>query len=108
MTGVLVEGVHAVIDLPPDAIEAPPQFGTGAAGHYLLGMGALGEHFVPILDIDRVLTEDGVLAQLGVVLDKRWRQHEFQTTGAEAIDVPMLAASVPCSVEKGLGDHGRH
>ncbi len=64
MTGVLVEGVHAVIDLPPDAIEAPPQFGTGAAGHYLLGMGALGEHFVPILDIDRVLTEDGVLEGL--------------------------------------------
>ena len=64
MTGVLVEGVHAVIDLPPDAIEAPPHFGTGAAGHYLLGMGTLGEHFVPILDIDRVLTEDGVLEGL--------------------------------------------
>ena len=64
MTGILVEGVHAVIDLPPDAIEAPPHFGTGAAGHYLLGMGTLGEHFVPILDIDRVLTEDGVLEGL--------------------------------------------
>ncbi len=64
MTGVLVEGVHAVIDLPPDAIEAPPNFGTGAAGHYLLGMGTLGEHFVPILDIDRVLTEDGILEGL--------------------------------------------
>ena len=64
MTGILVEGVHAVIDLPPDAIEAPPNFGTGAAGRYLLGMGTLGEHFVPILDIDRVLTEDGVLEGL--------------------------------------------
>ena len=64
MTGILVEGVHAVIDLLPDAIEAPPNFGTGAAGHYLLGMGTLGEHFVPILDIDRVLTEDGILEGL--------------------------------------------
>ncbi len=64
MTGILVEGVHAVIDLPPEAIEAAPNFGTGAAGHYLLGMGTLGEHFVPILDIDRVLTEDGVLEGL--------------------------------------------
>ena len=64
MTGVLVEGVHAVIDLPPDSIEPPPSFGTGAAGQYLLGMGTLGENFVPILDIDRVLTEDGVLEGL--------------------------------------------
>ena len=31
---------------------------------YLLGMGTLGEQFVPILDIDRVLTEDGVLEEL--------------------------------------------
>ncbi len=64
MTGILVEGVHAVIDLPPDAIEAAPSFGTGAAGQYLLGMGTLGDKFVPILDIDRVLTEDGVLEGL--------------------------------------------
>ena len=64
MTGILVEGVHAVIDLLPDAIEAAPSFGTGAAGQYLLGMGTLDDKFVPILDIDRVLTEDGVLEGL--------------------------------------------
>ena len=61
MMGILVEGVRAVIDLQPDDIEATPSFGTGAAGRYLLGMGTIGESFVPILDIDRVLTEDGVL-----------------------------------------------
>ena len=64
MTGILVEGVHAVIDLRPDDIEAPPSFGTGAAGGYLLGMGTIGESFLPILDVDRVLTEDGVLEGL--------------------------------------------
>ncbi len=64
MTGILVEGVHAVIDLPPADIEEPPSFGTGAAGQYLLGMGTIGDRFVPILDIDRVLTEDGVLEGL--------------------------------------------
>ncbi len=64
MTGILVEGVHAVIDLQPDEIELPPSFGTGAAGQYLLGMGTLGESFVPILDINRVLTEDGALEGL--------------------------------------------
>ncbi len=64
MTGILVEGVHVVIDLQPDEIEEPPSFGTGAAGRYLLGMGTIGESFLPILDIDRVLTEDGVLEWL--------------------------------------------
>ncbi len=64
MTGILVEGVHAVIDLPPADIEEPPSFGTGAAGQHLVGMGTLGESFVPILDIDRVLSEDGVLEGL--------------------------------------------
>ncbi len=47
-------------------------------------------------------------AQLRVLLDQHLCQHELQTARAEAIDVPMLAASVPCSVEKGFGDHGRH
>ena len=34
------------------------------------------------------------------------RQHEFETAGAEAIGVSILAASLPRPVEKGLGDHG--
>ena len=78
MTGILVEGVHAVIDLRPDEIEPPPSFGTGAAGHYLLGMGTLGESFVPILDISRVLTEDGVLDGLA--------QEDGEQTPAEVDD----------------------
>ena len=50
--------------------------------------------------IDRI-----VHAQLRILLDKR-RKNVFQATGTETIDVPMLAASVSCSVENGLGDHG--
>ena len=53
--------------------------------------------------VDRI-----VHAQLEVLLDKCRRQYELQTAGAEAIDVSMLVASVLCSVEKSLGDHGRH
>jgi hypothetical protein len=51
--------------------------------------------------VDRV-----VHAQLRVFLDKRRRKNVFQATGTEAIDIPMLAAPVPCSIEKGFGDHG--
>ena len=39
--------------------------------------------------VDRVIH-----AQLWVFLDHYLCQYEFQTAGAEAIDVPMLAASV--------------
>jgi hypothetical protein len=52
-------------------------------------------------------TDRLIHAQLGVLLHKRRRKHEFQTARAEAINVPVLAASVSCSVVKGLGDHGR-
>ncbi len=53
--------------------------------------------------VDRV-----VHAQLWVLLDHSLCQNEFQTAGLQTVDVPMLIASVPCAVEEGLGDHGRH
>jgi hypothetical protein len=53
--------------------------------------------------VDRIIH-----AQTQVLLDQHLRHYELQTTGAEAIDVVVLAASVPCSVEKGFGDHVRH
>ncbi len=85
MTGILVEGVHAVIDLRPDEIEPPPSFGTGAAGRYLLGMGTIGESFVPILDIDRVLTDDGVLEGLA---PEDGEQAPPEVDGGDASDRP--------------------
>ena len=90
MTGILVEGVHAVIDLQPGDIEPPPSFGTGAAGRYLLGMGTVGENFVPILDIDRVLTEDGVLAGLAPEDDEPapLEADDRDSVSADASDLP--------------------
>jgi len=91
MTGVLVEGVHAVIDLQPDEIEAAPSFGTGAAGRYLLGMGVRGDNFVPILDIDRVLTEDGVLENIAPADGE---QAPREVDGSESVsgDAPETSA----------------
>src|SRR5271170_250463 len=60
--GVLADSVSQVIDLGADEIEATPPFGTRLKTEYLLGMGALGKKFCLILDIDKVLSADEVLA----------------------------------------------
>ena len=60
--GVVADAVSQVIDLPAHEVEAPPAFGTQVEVDYLLGMGKLGNKFALILDIDRVLASDGLLA----------------------------------------------
>jgi purine-binding chemotaxis protein CheW len=56
--GVLADSVSEVIDLPPSDIEAPPSFGTRVKVDYLRGMGRVGQKFMLLLDIDRVLSAD--------------------------------------------------
>jgi purine-binding chemotaxis protein CheW len=60
--GVLADSVSQVIELSADEIETPPPFGTRVKTEYLLGMGALGKKFCLILDIDKVLSADELLA----------------------------------------------
>jgi purine-binding chemotaxis protein CheW len=67
--GVLADSVSQVIDLSADEIEETPPFGTRVKIEYLLGMGALGKKFCLILDIDRVLSADELLAVTDSVAD---------------------------------------
>ncbi len=60
--GVLADSVSQVIDLSADEIEQTPPFGTRVKTEYLLGMGALGKKFCLILDIDKVLSADELVA----------------------------------------------
>src|SRR5271155_1236456 len=60
--GVLADSVSQVIELSADEIEATPPFGTRVKTEYLLGMGAMGKKFCLILDIDKVLSADEMLA----------------------------------------------
>jgi purine-binding chemotaxis protein CheW len=60
--GVLADSVSQVIDLSADDIEKTPPFGTRVKTEYLLGMGALGKKFCLILDIDKVLSAEEMLA----------------------------------------------
>src|ERR1700677_4738710 len=68
--GVLADSVSQVIDLSADEIEETPPFGTRVKTEYLLGMGALGKKFCLILDIDRVLSADELLAVTESVVDE--------------------------------------
>ncbi|HET8541154.1 MAG TPA: chemotaxis protein CheW [Anaeromyxobacter sp.] len=67
--GVLADAVSEVLDLPPDAVEPPPAFGTGVRLDYLTGMGKVGKGFVLLLDVDRVVSasEADLVAQAAAV-----------------------------------------
>jgi purine-binding chemotaxis protein CheW len=68
--GVLADSVSQVIDLSAEEIEAPPPFGTRVKTEYLLGMGTLGKKFCLILDIDKVLSADELLAVTESIADE--------------------------------------
>jgi purine-binding chemotaxis protein CheW len=60
--GVLADSVSQVMDFSANDIEAPPPFGTRVRIEYLLGMGRMGRKFCLILDVDKVLGRDELLA----------------------------------------------
>jgi purine-binding chemotaxis protein CheW len=60
--GVLADSVSQVLDLSEDDIEDPPPFGTRVKLEYLFGMGRIDQKFCLILDIDKVLSTDELLA----------------------------------------------
>lgn len=61
VVGVLVDAMGQVIELSPEDVEKPPSFGTRARGEALRGMGKVGNKFIMILDIERVLGHSAVL-----------------------------------------------
>jgi len=63
--GVAVDAVNAVLDIADADIEPPPAFGARLRSEFISGMGKLGERFVIVLDIDKVLSVDE-LSQLAL------------------------------------------
>jgi purine-binding chemotaxis protein CheW len=88
--GVLADSVSQVIDLSADEIEETPPFGTRVKIEYLLGMGALGKKFCLILDIDKVLSADELLAVTDSVAD-----------GSHSNDVIVHAPAKKAHIETG-------
>jgi purine-binding chemotaxis protein CheW len=64
--GVAVDAVSAVLDIADADIEPPPTFATRVRSDFISGMGKVGEGFLIMLDIDKVLAADelALLAQM--------------------------------------------
>ena len=59
-TGIVVDRVQEVLDIAGENIEDAPQFGASVDTDFILGMGKVGESVKILLDIDRVLSGDGL------------------------------------------------
>ena len=60
LTGVVVDAVSAVLDIPASDIEPAPSFGTRIRGDFIAGMGKVNGKFVILLNVDQVLALDGL------------------------------------------------
>jgi purine-binding chemotaxis protein CheW len=61
-TGIIVDHVSDVLEIPGDNIEPAPCFGAMVATDFILGMGKVGESVKILLDIDKVLSAEEVIA----------------------------------------------
>jgi purine-binding chemotaxis protein CheW len=55
-TGLIVDRVSEVLEIPSENIEDAPTFGTAIDTDFILGMGKVGEAVKILLDIDKVMT----------------------------------------------------
>ena len=81
--GVLADSVSQVMDLSADEIEKTPPFGTRVKTEYLLGMGALGRKFCLILDIDKVLSAEELLAVTESLAEQAGEDADAQSGAAK-------------------------
>ncbi|MEO5332111.1 MAG: chemotaxis protein CheW [Magnetococcus sp. YQC-5] len=66
--GAMADSVKEVLELDPNQIEPPPKIGTGLRTDFIRGMGKQQDHFVILLDTDRIFstTELNLLQDAGV------------------------------------------
>lgn len=60
--GVVVDAVHAVVEIPPTEIEPAPSFGAKIRRDFISGIGKVGGKFVILLDVGQVLSVSEVSA----------------------------------------------
>lgn len=69
LLGLLVDAVDEILDLPESNIMPPPDFGADIRNDFIQGMGRVGDEFIILLDINRVLALKE-LSQLKQVADQ--------------------------------------
>ncbi|MDB5773657.1 MAG: purine-binding chemotaxis protein CheW [Burkholderiales bacterium] len=64
--GMVVDSVSDVISLSGEQIKAAPEMGSAVDADYLIGMGALDERMLILVDIDRLMSsaEMGLIEQI--------------------------------------------
>jgi purine-binding chemotaxis protein CheW len=60
--GIIVDEVSEVVNVPENQIEPAPAFGAEVDISFLLGVGKLGNKVVMLLDADRILPREELLA----------------------------------------------
>ena len=58
VSGLLVDAVNEVLDIPAADIEPPPAFGARLRSDFIQGVGKVRGRFVLLLDVDRALSID--------------------------------------------------
>lgn len=61
-TGIIVDRVSEVLDIPEASIEEPPSFGADLDTDFILGMGKIGNSVKILLDIDKVISVEEIEA----------------------------------------------
>jgi purine-binding chemotaxis protein CheW len=69
VVGILADEVDRVLELPAADVEPAPRFGTRVHVDYLIGLAKVGEEFVLILDIARLLSVDELCGEPATALD---------------------------------------
>ena len=62
VTGLVVDAVSDVLDVPPAEMRISPDLGTGVDTRFIRGMATIGDRMTVLLDIDRLLSEDELVA----------------------------------------------
>ena len=60
--GLVVDAVSDVLDVSASEVRAVPDLGSRTDTRFIRGMAAIGERMTVLLDIDRLLSEDEVVA----------------------------------------------
>ena len=56
VVGMVVDGVSDVITLTPEQIKAAPEFGSALDTRYIMGLGAVEQRMIILMDIERLMT----------------------------------------------------
>jgi purine-binding chemotaxis protein CheW len=90
--GVMVDAVSAVVEIADADVEPPPLFGANLRAEFISGMGKLGEQFVILLDIGKVLSIEE-LAMLGAAGAGQAAVTEAQSPHRTALEASGAPAS---------------